>query len=480
MSSAFLGEVFASRSRVSYVRALAIFGLGLVYLANLFIGSGVLTNVALALMIAATLLCLIAVKGSSRVIAYIAFALSVGLLITYHAPWRIWTQGLENNLYLVVMFSMVPLLRIPIRRGGYFEALQAVFRRFVTSRSRFYIFVSVVSAFIGSIVNLAVIPLVYEVSRASAFSRDKRLLSAAMTRGFTTATVWAPTMASIALVMQLTGAKWIHFFPAGLGCGIFAGLVGYLVTMAEGRHQKPSDPPALADESHAVPPGPVEDGSTKAYAKFIELCLFALVLIVMIALVSYLTGIRTIPIVSITALVFPFFWMALLRRLPALVHDIRTSYLPETLPNLSGEVVLFAGAGMFATALGYSGLGKYIPQALSTAVGGNVLLLTTAMIALAMILGAIGVHPIVTVAVFGGTIHAAALGVTPVYLATVLALCWTMSLAVSPSSATIIATAALARESPLRVGTRWNGPYAVVTALALIAFITTLRLFGAL
>ena len=114
-------------------------------------------NLALVLMLAVTALCLVAVTGSARVISYTAFALSIGLLIGYRAPAKVWEQGLEDNLYLVVLFSVVPLLRIPIRYGGYFEALRTVFERFVHSRGRFYLFVSLVSAFFGSIVNLAIV-----------------------------------------------------------------------------------------------------------------------------------------------------------------------------------------------------------------------------------------------------------------------------------------------------------------------------------
>jgi len=463
------GQGIPIRVKLSHLRALLLFGLGIAYLSNLFVKSDVLGDLALGLMIAVTVLCLAASTGSSRLISYLAFAVGIGLLLGYHAPWHVWTEGLEQNLYLVVMFSMVPLLRIPIRHGGYFEALQSVFRRFVHSRSRFYVFVGGVSAFLGCIVNLAIVPLVYEVSRASSYGRDKRLLSAAMTRGFTTATIWAPTTASIGLIMQLSGAQWVHFFPIGLASGVLAGLVGYGITMAENRRR-----PAL-DEAIESEPSPLGHNN---YGKFAELCLFGAVLMTVIAVVSFVTGINTIAVVSMAALLFPIVWMGILRRLPILAREFRHSYFTRTLPNLNGEVALFAAAGILTTALSFSGLGRYIPQALSGVVGGNIFLLTTAMIAASVVLGAIGVHPIVMVAIFGGTVRAATLGVSPVYMAMVLAICWGIGISVSPSSATIIAAAGLARESPVRVGTRWNGIYAVVSAVTLIAFVTLLRLTG--
>jgi TRAP-type C4-dicarboxylate transport system permease large subunit len=292
--------------------------------------------------------------------------------------------------------------------------------------------------------------------------------------------------------MQLTGAKWVHFFPVGIACGVLTGVVGFAVTMAEGRKvtltsgvtpAAAARPRPSVDTHHAkssAAPAERAPSEQSAYRKFGQLCIFAVILMISIALISYVAGAHTIAVVSVAALVYPVLWMGLLGRLPVLYREFKNSYLPQTLPNLSSEVTLFAAAGMFATALTYSGLGKYVPRALSGLAGGNILLLTIAVVVLSVALAAVGVHPIVTVAVFGGTMRAASLGVTPTYLAMMLAICWAIGLTVSPSSATIIATASLAKESPMRVGTRWNGVYAVVSAMALITFITILRLTGLL
>lgn len=496
---------------VDRLRGYLLFALGIVYLVNLFVGSAVLADVALVLLIVVTGLSLAAVTGSTRVISYAAFLISIGLLLAYRAPLRVWADAFEENLYMVVMFAMIPLLSIPIRHGGYFEALRRVFDRFVHTRNRFYLFVSLVAAFIGSIVNLAVVPLVHEVAKASPLSADKKLLSAAMTRGFTTCTIWAPTTAAIALIMQLTGSEWQDFFPFGITSGIVVGFVGYGISMLESRRDAraareampggatpaahasaaASPEPASAPATAAARGGPGVHGGAGAaaadrerhsggYGKFLELCGFGLVLIASIALISYLSGLHTIAIVSLAALIFPFLWMGLLRRIPVLLREARDTYFGLSLPSLRSEVTLFVGAGVFTTSITYSHLGEHVAGALSQAVGGSIVLLTVAIIAVGMGLGALGVHPIITVAVFGGTVKAAAFGVSPIYMAVVLAAVWALGLSVSPSSATIIAVSGLTRQSPVRVGTRWNGVYAVVAAAALIGVLTLLRLVGAL
>lgn len=482
-----------SSINLDHLRGYLSFALGLAYLLSLFVASEVLADIALVLLIVVTGMSLAAVTGSTRLISYAAFAISIGLLIAYRAPFSVWMQAFEENLYMVVMFAMIPLLSIPIRHGGYFEALQRVFHRFVHTRNRFYLFISLVSAFIGSIVNLAVVPLVHEVAKASPLSADKKLLSAAMTRGFTTCTIWAPTTAAIALIMQLTGAEWQHFFPFGITSGIVVGFVGYALTMLQSRRDarvaamSAEDGSAGVGSTVAAPDAAPVGGGPAAfeprpggYGKFLELCGFAVVLIASIAVISYLSGLHTIAIVSLAGLVFPFLWMGLLRRIPVLLRETRDTYFGMSLPSLRSEVTLFVGAGFFTTSITYSHLGEHVAQALSQAVGGSIVLLTAAIIGVGMGLGALGVHPIITVAVFGGTVKAAAFGVSPIYMAVVLAAVWGLGLSVSPSSATIIAVSSLTRQSPVRVGTRWNGTYAVVAAAALIGFLTLLRVVGAL
>ncbi|HHV64963.1 MAG TPA: hypothetical protein GXX46_07820 [Peptococcaceae bacterium] len=204
------------------IRSTFTFSMAILYLINFFVQSSFLHWIVLILMVSVIGLSLVVVTGSSKVIGYISFGVSIFLLISYGAPFEVWEKALEENLYMIVMFSMVPLLRIPIQYGGYFEALQSFFRRFVHSRSRFYLLVSFISAFIGVLVNLAVVPLVHEISKASDFNANKRLLSSAISRGFCTCTIWAPTMASNALIIQLTGAEWHLFFPFAL----FSGIIG--------------------------------------------------------------------------------------------------------------------------------------------------------------------------------------------------------------------------------------------------------------
>lgn len=445
------------------IRSLLTFSLAIIYLSNLFIQSKWLSHLTFILLILVILMVLPVVTGSSKIIGYISFGISIFLFIYYKAPFSVWEKAIEGNLYLVTMFTLVPLLRIPIQNGGYAKPLKEIFRRFVNTRGRFYLLVSLISAFVGILVNLAVVPLVHEISKASDYSANKRLLSAAISRGFTTSTIWSPTMASIAMILQLTGAEGHLFFPLGILCGFLCGFTGYILTMIEGRKTKLESNSSL------------EQGDNSNYLKVVELSIFGFILISVIAGISFGFGIHTITVVSLVSLVFPVIWLKLIGRLPVLFREFKGEYFHRVLPSLKNEIILFIGAGLLASSITYSHLGDYVPNFLSMLVGDNIILFTMIIIFTSLLLSAVGVHPIVTISIIGETVKATAYGITPTYMALVLAVSWAMGISISPSAANIIAVASLAEQSPIQIGLRWNGPYVLVSSLILILLLTILR-----
>lgn len=467
---------------ITRIRSVITFCLAIVYLCNLSIKSDLIKDLNLILLIIVISLSLTVVTGTAKVIGYVSFALSISLLLFYHAPLSIWEQALQENLYLVVMFTLVPLLGIPLQYGGYFESLQGVFRRYVHTDSRFYLLVSLISAFIGVLVNMAVVPLVHQISLASEKSTNIKLLSVAISRGFTTCTIWAPTTAAIALVIQLSGAEWPLFFPFGILFGLIAGLIGYTMMMLEGRRVENNFATVVAtppDTAFTVTTAeklkPIEEINLR---KVIELSIFGITLISLIPIVSLITGISTITVVSIASLVFPVIWLTLIGRLPVLLREFKGDYFTERLPRLKNEIVLFVGAGLFATSISYSHLGDYVPRLLNLIVGSNALLLAIVIIFGSLLLSVLGVHPIITVTILGGTVKAAAYGVTPTYMALILATSWAMGISISPSAANVIAIAGLTEQSPIKVGVLWNGFYVLIVSTVLITVLTLFRTVG--
>ena len=266
-----------------------------------------------------------------------------------------------------------------------------------------------------------------------------------------------------------------RFFPYGILFGIIAGLIGYTMMLLVLRKTDNSFAPVTATTTTDKEINPNAKINLR---KVLELSFFGSILISVITIVSLITGISTINVVSITSLVFPVIWLALIGRLPVLIRELKGDYFTERLPRLKNEIVLFVGAGLFATSISYSHLGDYVPQFLNLIVGNNALLLAIVIIFGSLTLAVLGVHPIITVTILSGTVSPAAYGATPTYMALILAISWAMGVTISPSAANVIAISGLTEQSPILVGVRWNGLYVLIVSNVLIMIMTLFRAIG--
>lgn len=448
-----------NRKKYNLLRSALSFSLGLIYLGNLFLKSPFLDALIFPLLAIVVLLSFPATTGSSRIIGTISFVVSIFLLIEAGAPLEIWEKGLETNLFMVVMFIMVPLLGIPIQHGGYTGALQGLFDEKVNTKKKFFLLVSLLTSLVGVLVNLAVIPLVNQICRNSKYSTDVKLLGSAIVRGFSSCATWAPTAAGIGYILQIAGSDWIEFFPIAVICAGLMGLAGYIIFFYQEKGRK--------EETNLM-----EDNDLPKYslAKVLELSFFASVLLGSIVLISHFTGITAIVVVSMMALVYPLLWMAIIKKVPVFWQQFKGEYFQHRIPAVKNELFLFVGAGLLATSINYSHYGEYVPLILNSIVGENPVLLTLFVVISVIAFAGIGIHPIVTVTIIGGTVNLATYGLSELYFAALLAVSWSLGASISPSSGTVITVSGMLQESPIKVGIKWNGLYAVLASIFVVLF----------
>lgn len=444
------------------------------YLLNVFLRSPLLESANMILLLVVLVMSLYAATGSSRIIGVILIAVGIGLLACAQAPFEEWVRALRKNADLVVMFILISLIGIPVQHGGYKESLRALFAQHAHSQGGYYSLVSGMAAVIGSLISIASVPLTFEIARESRLGANRRLMGTALARGFITCMIWAPTSATIALVVSVTGAEWTSFAPIAIVCALMAECVGILLAfMRTASHEEGSENRKALDE--------VEDAPERIdVGKVVELAIFSVLLIVFIVLIAQLFGISVIVVVAMASLVWPLLWMIVIRRLDAYRKEFKASYLDKKLPGSKNQIVLFTGAGVLAQSIGYSGLGDVIVQALVLTTGQNVLLLTIAIVVIILLTCVLGIHPIVATAVIGGAIDPGACGISAAYLALTLSMSWALGNAVCPTSANVIAVSDMVKASPVEASVKWNGPYVIVTAAVLIAFMMFMRALGCL
>lgn len=479
-----------TRDRLQAVRSVLTFCFGIGYIANVFLAQSLLALINTITLILAVILSFIATKGSTRMIAAVLFIVGAFLLFYTQAPLDVWEKALLENGYLLAMFIMVPLISLPVRYGGYNESLEALFDRFGNSKSRFYGLVSVMTAFLGVLVSIASVPLTCEVARSSHFAANARILATALSRGFITCLFWAPTTATIALSLQLTGANWLSVLPLGLLFAIIAGFIGWIMTtirenLIARRSQLNTSLSKNKNDTHidanlnssSLHPSKYEVTSHQPHSgifdrkKIIELVLFSVLYIVAVMLVGQCLRISIIVAVALMSILIPIIWMVAIKRVTLFKQKVKDEYVAVKLPNVKGQMILFTAAGVLASGISYSGVGEMAVTTLLQITNGGALEATILVMILALVCSAFGVHPLVYTTVIGGSLTAAQLGVSPVYMALLLAMGWALGNAVCPTSANSIAVSQLVERSPFKLALNWNVSYVLVSTVILVAFL---------
>lgn len=479
-----------TRDRLQAVRSVLTFCFGIGYIANVFLAQSLLALINTITLILAVILSFIATKGPTRMIAAVLFIVGAFLLFYTQAPLDVWEKALLENGYLLAMFIMVPLISLPVRYGGYNESLEALFDRFGNSKSRFYGLVSVMTAFLGVLVSIASVPLTCEVARSSHFAANARILATALSRGFITCLFWAPTTATIALSLQLTGANWLSVLPFGLLFAIIAGFIGWIMTtirenliarrsqlntsLSKNKNDTHIDAnlnsPSLRASKHEVASHQPHSGIFDR-KKIIELVLFSVLYIVAVMLVGQCLRISIIVAVALMSILIPIIWMVTIKRVTLFKQKVKDEYVAVKLPNVKGQMILFTAASVLASGISYSGVGEMAVTTLLQITNGGALEATILAMVLALVCSAFGVHPLVYTTVIGGSLTAAQLGVSPVYMALLLAMGWALGNAVCPTSANSIAVSQLVERSPFKLALNWNVSYVLVSTVILVAFL---------
>lgn len=479
-----------TRDRLQAVRSVLTFCFGIGYIANVFLAQPLLALINTITLILAVILSFIATKGSTRMIAAVLFIVGAFLLFYTQAPLDVWEKALLENGYLLAMFIMVPLISLPVRYGGYNESLEALFDHFGNSKSRFYGLVSVMTAFLGVLVSIASVPLTCEVARSSHSAANARILATALSRGFVTCLFWAPTTATIALSLQLTGANWLSVLPFGLLFAIIAGFIGWIMTtirenLIARRSQLNTSLSKNKNDTHidanlnssSLHPSKYEVTSHQPHSgvfdrkKIIELVLFSVLYIVAVMLVGQCLRISIIVAVALMSILIPIIWMVAIKRVTLFKQKVKDEYVAVKLPNVKGQMILFTAAGVLASGISYSGVGEMAVTALLQITNGGALEATILVMVLALVCSAFGVHPLVYTTVIGGSLTAVQLGVSPVYMALLLAMGWALGNAVCPTSANSIAVSQLVERSPFKLALNWNVSYVLVSTVILVAFL---------
>jgi hypothetical protein len=371
------------------------------------------------------------------------------------------SEGMILILPLLSLLTLVPLLSIPLRLGGFFESISLLLHHLLHQPKKLFTGITGTLFLLSPVLNLGSVRIIHE------FLEDLKFPSAMTAKGyimgFTTAVMWSPYFASVSLVLHYLNVSFNEYILYGISLGLLSLIVGnILFAFWIKRHP-------LALGSPLV--GQLDKKIRKQLGKLI---LFVLILLGICLGVESMTHWSMMVIVCLMSIIVPLgFGMVKSngkRMLPLLMD-----YRDRTVPMMNNEIMLFMSAGMLAFAMkgttvmnGFSGI-------LIGIADQSFFLFSLAILLFVLGVSYVGIHQIAAVGVLAMQLNPAELGISNVALALILLLSWSISTALSPFSGLNLMVSRLAGISGIKESLRVNGQHVFIFSIVSIVIISFIK-----
>jgi hypothetical protein len=299
--------------------------------------------------------------------------------------------------------------------------------------------------------------------------RTRRML-VAIQRGFVSTLPWSPLAFASAITITLVpDADWARALPYCAVSALLLAAIGWaLDTIFKPRLSGPP-PPVVAPEGDWL-------------LRLRPLLLLLAVLVVTVAILHALTGVRVVGAVMAIVPVIALAWTVVQAGSGTGATDYAarraTDFVLRDLPGLRSEIVLLVMAAFIGT------LGGHLAAPAVAASGLDLAQVPAPLLLLALfwtipITGQLGMNPILAVSLIAPLLPAPAeLGVSPEVVVVTITSGWALSGATSPFTASTLLIGVYGKVAVRLVGQVWNGPYALISGAVLSLWIVLLATFA--
>ena len=296
--------------------------------------------------------------------------------------------------------------------------------------------------------------------------RRRRALTATL-RGFATCSTWSPMAVTPTVVLStLPMLKWADILPYSLTLMAMFLVIGWIFDSFETRHLVR----ALQGAAREAPPA-------GGWGRQLRLVVLVGVILSCVIGAEYLLHTNVTTAVMIATPLVGVLWMVVQsrRRHGAQLLWLRIKRLIlQRLPRESLETVMFSSSGIIGILLSaliepawIVALTRPIPPAIVP------VLVFWAVIAA----GQIGISPVVSVVVIGGALGApGVVQVSPYAMAAALTAGWSLTVAWSHFTGSVLSVARISGVPPPVVAHEWNGRYSLAGAIATTVFVAAIAL----
>lgn len=432
--------------------------------------SGLLLPVA-AINAVFIVLALVPVRGYVLAVSTICLAVAGSIAVIYRVPFNAAAAAFNKSAGIIAFIAVVPAIAIPIKLGGYIDAMAAFVARNrgsgstidnsgsgsgVRSIKGVFSFLSLagIELLMAIALNIGSIPTMQKLLDKARL--PKRYLSLVYSAGYSSSMVLSPFDGLVNALILAAGTTYASFFPRGLVMAAAIMAAGCLLLLTDRKLARVGAGTGGAEAT------PVDSGSTAGNAlahpglKILELAAHIVAMIAASAVVLRLVQPDNSAVVTaLVILAWSFLWTKLLGIPWARVAGSGGEYA-AALAGFRAFLPFLVSAGFLGAMFAFTPIKLLLGGLLASMAGLpryvtlQLIILATALLSLA------GVHMMIPVAAIASAMDPASLGLSSPGFALFLLTCWYVSMNVSPFVPFSAIVGEAIGEKPVTVALRYN------------------------
>ncbi|MBI0579014.1 hypothetical protein IEC97_16725 [Neobacillus cucumis] len=401
--------------------------------------------------------------------------LGVFLLASNGAHWKQYILSFGPMLDLLTMFTLIPILGIPIKIGGYSGGIQTIIQKSVKSSGQLYMITSGISYFFSIFMNLATLPMTYFSIRPAlglyTVNNKERFMSRAITRGFAMPLIWAPVTPIVGIVITMTGVTWVSILPYVIPLSIIGMGLDWFIGARKSKRMLQTQNNVTVNELAVT----VESGHINRSGRVFQILLAIIIFNVVISLVETRFPYPFLILISLLVIPFALTWSLFLKQGKEFGVQLLNHFQSFSV-SMKDQFFIFLSTGFFISAINvshtnellYGWVMKFIHLA-----GVEVFLILLPFVPLAMAF--LGLHPAVSLALMIEGLNPQAMGISPHILTVAMLAGAVSSFLVGPYNATLGLMSNIVKESSYKVS-NWNLSFAALYIGIVMAYLFLLEL----
>ncbi|WP_026581978.1 hypothetical protein [Bacillus sp. J33] len=365
-------------------------------------------------------------------------------------------EGITQNLALLSILILAPLLSVPLRREGVIETVIIYLNELKTNPRNTFYGISSFMLTLAPILNMGALRIVHGFVESIKF--PSKLLSRSYYVGFTPAVIWSPFFASVGIVLFYLDITYMSYVVVGVLFAVMQMAVGFLLFR-----------PGSVEEDAAVEAAKEIASEGRGRKRDIYMLIgFVLGLVLILIVMEQVFHKSMLLLVSIVCIIVPAAWVILRNRYKVIKEEL--SLYKNKMISQKMEICLFLSAGLFGNAVSHTPVKQLLERSMQWSATQSISILFLFIILFVTLMAFLGVHQIIVIPLVLTSLNFA--DMPNVAVASVAFMCiftWMLSSAISPLNAMNIIISQCVQRNGVTVAFRWNGIYFL--SITVIAFV---------